>query len=161
MLQPKEWILKKNLSNKEYEAVRVGDVEYRIDRETEKAIRFEIVTDFGSIFCWCPKSQTVEVEEAEAINEQELADRIELLANQYKLDVKDFNNYSLLHDAAMTGDTSKLEEKANKMNGGLAYNQMLKEFAKANGIKGIRQRMATATLIAKIEQAGLEVPARA
>lgn len=49
-----------------------------------------------------------------------------------------------------------------EMNEGLAYNQMLKEFALNNGVKGIRKsNMRTATIIEKIKEAGLEVPARA
>lgn len=48
-----------------------------------------------------------------------------------------------------------------KANTGLVYNEMLVEFAKSHGIKGIRVGLKTATLISKIVSAGLEVPTRA
>lgn len=44
---------------------------------------------------------------------------------------------------------------------GLDYNIMLVNFAKSNGIKGIRTGLKTETLINKIRRAGLQVPARA
>lgn len=49
----------------------------------------------------------------------------------------------------------------NKMQNGLDYNQKLKDLAKANGLKNIRERMTTQTLINKLQAAGIEVPARA
>ena len=51
-------------------------------------------------------------------------------------------------------------EREAKMADGLAYNEALIEFAKANGVAGIRRRMKTSTIIEKIKAAGLEVPAR-
>lgn len=50
------------------------------------------------------------------------------------------------------------EEKAIKS--GIEYNSMLVEFAKSNGVKGVRKGFRTATLVEKIKAAGLEVPAR-
>ena len=50
------------------------------------------------------------------------------------------------------------EEKA--INSGIEYNAILVEFAKNNGVKGVRKGFRTATLIEKIKAAGLEVPAR-
>lgn len=61
----------------------------------------------------------------------------------------------------LTAEEIKAEREATaqKMQSGLAYNEALVEFCKANGIKvGARNR--TATLIEKIQNAGLEVPAR-
>lgn len=52
------------------------------------------------------------------------------------------------------------EKREAKMADGLAYNEMLVEFAKANGVEGVRRRMKTKTLIEKIVAAGLEVPSR-
>ena len=49
----------------------------------------------------------------------------------------------------------------NAMESGLEYNKTLVEYAKANGVKGVRTGLRTKTLIEKIQKAGLEVPARA
>jgi hypothetical protein len=59
-------------------------------------------------------------------------------------------------------DAEEEQEKFERaMRDGLKYNEKLVEFAKANGIKGIRTGLRTVTLIAKIEAAGFTVPARA
>ncbi len=50
------------------------------------------------------------------------------------------------------------EERQNRIASGLDYNKKLVEFAKANGIKGIRTGMKTLTLKQKISAAGLAVP---
>ena len=46
------------------------------------------------------------------------------------------------------------------MENGLKYNEILVTYAKNNGVKGVRIGMRTVTLIKKIEDAGLDVPAR-
>lgn len=63
--------------------------------------------------------------------------------------------------------TMTLEEKEMEMQSfeynferGLLYNEILLDFAKKNGVKGVRLGMRTVTLIKKIEEAGLTVPAR-
>lgn len=62
-------------------------------------------------------------------------------------------------------DFNKQKEVAEKwekaMNDGLDYNEKLVIYAKENGVKGVRVGLRTATLIDKIQKAGLEVPARA
>ena len=53
------------------------------------------------------------------------------------------------------------DEKVQKVfTSGLQYNEKLVAFAKENGLK-VRTGMKTVTLISKIREAGLEVPARA
>ncbi len=126
MLQVKNWILEKNLTNEEYSAVSMG-AEFTIERETEKAYYLCAHTDFGHIYFWAPKSQCYEVEEMDPF------------------------------------DQASLDNEFNRRwEAGLAYNQLLKDFANAHGIKGIgKRRLRTETLIEKIKNAGLEVPARA
>lgn len=53
------------------------------------------------------------------------------------------------------------EDRAARFQNGLNYNETLVRFAKENGLKGIRTGMKTVTLIKKISEAGLTVPARA
>lgn len=55
----------------------------------------------------------------------------------------------------------EIAAESQKKNAGLNYNESLVKFAKENGVKGVRTGMKTATLIQKITEAGLEVPARA
>lgn len=43
---------------------------------------------------------------------------------------------------------------------GLKYNELLVAFAKKHGVKGVRKGFRTQTIIEKIQEAGLEVPAR-
>lgn len=50
------WILRKNLTQSEYEAVNCDGSAPSIVKETEKAIDFKFNTDFGVIYMWCPKS---------------------------------------------------------------------------------------------------------
>lgn len=50
--------------------------------------------------------------------------------------------------------------KYQRMEAGLNYNEKLVAFAKENGIKGIRRGMKTQTLMRKITEAGLKIPAR-
>lgn len=54
------------------------------------------------------------------------------------------------------------EEQARQeaMDRGLEYNAELLKFAKANGVKGVRARMKTSTLLKKIAKAGLDAPAK-
>lgn len=51
-----EWILRKNLEQFEYQAIVSNFCGARVVRETEKAIDFDIDTDFGGIYIWVPKS---------------------------------------------------------------------------------------------------------
>lgn len=51
-----EWILRKNLDGYDYEAVTGHFNRTETVRETEKAIDFKIVTDFGDVYVWVPKS---------------------------------------------------------------------------------------------------------
>lgn len=53
------------------------------------------------------------------------------------------------------------EAYAKRCDDGLAYNKSLVDFAKANGIKGVRAGLKTATLLNKIALAGLTAPVRA
>ena len=57
-------------------------------------------------------------------------------------------------------DVIEEEEKVKNTMTSLEYNSKLNRFAKEKGIKGIRQRMTTSTLIMKIENAGFEIPKR-
>ena len=52
------------------------------------------------------------------------------------------------------------KELFQRMENGLKYNEILVTYAKNNGVKGVRTGMRTVTLIKKIEDAGLDVPAR-
>lgn len=53
------------------------------------------------------------------------------------------------------------QERADKaFEDGRKYNERLVSFCKENGVKGARIGLRTQTLIRKIEEAGLEVPAR-
>lgn len=120
----KNWFLEKNFTQNErfiIEAADMGGELFR-EKETEKAVLFKAVSDYGTLKFWCPKSCLTENE-----TEQE---------RQYRF------------------------EKAERFQSGLAYNETLVQYAKQAGIKGIRCGMKTATLIKKIAEAGLEVPAR-
>jgi len=50
------WVMQKNLTASEYEAINCDGASPVINKETEKAIDFEFDTDFGVIYMWCPKS---------------------------------------------------------------------------------------------------------
>lgn len=50
------WIMENNLTPSEYSALMCDGVEPKIVKETEKAVDFEFITDFGVIYMWCPKS---------------------------------------------------------------------------------------------------------
>lgn len=71
---------------------------------------------------------------------------------------------AILTDEQAQEESNKQLEKAKKQqavkNDHLLYNQYLVEFAKENGIKGVRAKMKTATLEAKIEEAGLKAMTR-
>lgn len=146
MLKPKDWILKNNLSDKEFEAIRVGDPTFKIERETEKAYRFQIETDFGTLYCWAPKSQCVEFDESEEDSEM---DEFEALDAAFK------GGY--LPNSEIDKYVEMCEARGIQLNG-IAYNHRLVKFAKEHGVKGVRKGMRTSTLIEKIEAAGLTVP---
>lgn len=58
-------------------------------------------------------------------------------------------------------DLKEAEEKAKKKYmSGLEYNEMLRKLAKEHGLKNIRQRMCTQTLIQKLKDAGIEIPSK-
>ena len=50
------WIMQKNLTTAEYQAISCDGAEPEMVKETEKAIDFKFNTDFGVIYLWCPKS---------------------------------------------------------------------------------------------------------
>ena len=50
------------------------------------------------------------------------------------------------------------QERQNNIKSGLEYNSKLVEFAKKNGVKGVRVGMKTLTLKQKISAAGLAIP---
>ena len=52
------------------------------------------------------------------------------------------------------------EELVKRFESGLKYNELLVSFAKKHGVKGVRKGFRTQTIIEKIQEAGLEVPAR-
>lgn len=53
------------------------------------------------------------------------------------------------------------EERAKKKYmSGLEYNEVLRKLAKEHGLKNIRQRMCTQTLIQKLKDAGIEIPSK-
>ena len=139
--QPKSWIINKNLTEYQLRAINFdSDTYWNIEKESEKAYLFTISTGCGHISLWCPKSQTVEVEiepDYEDMTDEEKAE----------------------YDRKFMESMKAYEAKLNK---GLEYNTKLKEYAIANGIKVyMKRRYSTNTLIAKIEEAGLAVPARA
>lgn len=51
-------------------------------------------------------------------------------------------------------------ERENRINAGLNYNELLVNFAKEHGIKGVRTGLKTKTLIQKIVAAGYKIPER-
>lgn len=51
-----EWILRKNLDGFDYDAVTGHFNRAETIKETAKAIDFKIVTDFGNVYVWVPKS---------------------------------------------------------------------------------------------------------
>ena len=67
MTRIKDWFLYKNFNNNEIYLIQLamsGDELLEI-RETEKAIRFAAVTDYGTFKFWCPKSCIMTTEEIE------------------------------------------------------------------------------------------------
>lgn len=54
----KDWFLNKNLTANERYVVEMAQVndELTVMKETEKAVQFQAVSDFGTIKFWCPKS---------------------------------------------------------------------------------------------------------
>lgn len=51
-----DWILSENFDEADNRAVRSFAYDAKIKRETEKAVLIQFITDFGSLFTWCPKS---------------------------------------------------------------------------------------------------------
>lgn len=70
----KAWFLNKNFTSNERIIIENADLggELIVVRETEKAVNFKAVSDYGTLFFWCPKScLTVnETEEERKINEE-------------------------------------------------------------------------------------------
>lgn len=52
------------------------------------------------------------------------------------------------------------EEYEKEFENGMTYHQRLVEFAKKNGVKGVRYNLNIDTLMNKIQNAGLEMPAK-
>lgn len=70
----KAWFLNKNFTSNERTIIENADMggELIVVRETEKAVNFKAVSDYGTLVFWCPKScLTVnETEEERKINEE-------------------------------------------------------------------------------------------
>ncbi len=58
-MEIKNWFISKNFNQQQRQAIENG-YELEILKETEKAYQMKIVTDFGNIFSWIPKSVIVE-----------------------------------------------------------------------------------------------------
>lgn len=81
--------------------------------------------------------------------------------------IKNDTKYGVISFWCPKSCTMTLEEKEAERNSieyrmerGFLYNEKLLDYAKKNGVKGVRSKMRTVTLIRKIEEAGLAVPAR-
>lgn len=157
MLSVKSWFINKNFTENQKSALATA-YDYKIEKETEKAYFLNAETDYGCIKFWCPKSCTVE------INEAEEARPIEEVMAEFNLTKEDMENFALFSKVSdyASGRITKaeLEEAIAKKDAGLKYNARLVEFCKMAGIKITNRRYTTATLIEKIQNAGLEVPAR-
>lgn len=157
MLSVKSWFINKNFTENQKSALATA-YDYKIEKETEKAYFLNAETDYGCIKFWCPKSCAVEINEADEARPVE-----EVMAefNLTKEDMENFALFSKVSDYASGRITkSELEEAIAKKDAGLKYNARLVEFCKMAGIKITNRRYTTATLIEKIQNAGLEVPAR-
>lgn len=64
ILVVKKWIVRKNLSLNEVFAVEEIGCEGVVVRETEKAVNLKFKTNYGNIYMWCPKSQTMTLKES-------------------------------------------------------------------------------------------------
>lgn len=157
MLSVKSWFINKNFTENQKSALATA-YDYKIEKETEKAYFLNANTDYGCIKFWCPKSCTVEINEAEEKRP------IEEVMAEFNLTKEDMENFALFSKASdyASGRITKaeLEEAIAKKDAGLKYNARLVEFCKMAGIKITNRRYTTATLIEKIQNAGLEVPAR-
>ena len=157
MLSVKSWFINKNFTENQKSALATA-YDYKIEKETEKAYFLSADTDYGCIKFWCPKSCTVE------INEAEEARPIEEVMEEFSLTKEDMENFALFRKVSdyASGRITKaeLEEAIAKKNEGLKYNARLVEFCKMAGIKITNRKYTTATLIEKIQNAGLEAPAR-
>ena len=157
MLSVKSWFINKNFTENQKSALATA-YDYKIEKETEKAYFLNAETDYGCIKFWCPKSCTVE------INEAEEARPVEEVMAEFSLTKEDMENFALFSKvsdyAAGRITKAELEEAIAKKNEGMKYNARLVEFCKMAGIKITNRRYTTATLIEKIQNAGLEVPAR-
>lgn len=157
MLEVKSWFINKNFTENQKSALATC-CGYKIEKETEKAYFLNADTEYGCIKFWCPKSCTVE------INEAEEARPVEEVMAEFNLTKEDMENFALFRKVSdyASGRITKaeLEEAIAKKDAGLKYNARLVEFCKMAGIKITNRRYTTATLIEKIQNAGLEVPAR-
>lgn len=157
MLSVKSWFINKNFTENQKSALATA-YDYKIEKETEKAYFLNANTDYGCIKFWCPKSCTVEINEAEEKRP------IEEVMAEFSLTKEDMENFALFSKASdyASGRITKaeLEEAIAKKDEGLKYNARLVEFCKMAGIKITNRRYTTAALIEKIQNAGLEVPAR-
>lgn len=158
MLSVKSWFINKNFTENQKSALATA-YGYKIEKETEKAYFLNADTDYGCIKFWCPKSCTVEISD-----DEEDARPIEEVMAEFNLTKEDMGNFNFFRKVSdyASGRITKaeLEEAISKKDEGLKYNARLVEFCKVAGIKITNRRYATATLIEKIQNAGLEVPAR-
>ena len=158
MLSVKSWFINKNFTENQKAALDTV-YDYKIEKETEKAYFLNAETDYGCIKFWCPKSCTVEISD-----DEEEARPIEEVMTEFSLTKEDMENFALFSKVSnyASGRITKaeMEEAIAKKDAGLKYNVRLVEFCKMAGIKITNRKYTTATLIEKIQNAGLEVPAR-
>ena len=119
-LQVKQWFINKNFTQDERYVASVSDL--GINKETEKAVLINFVSDFGSFAKWIPKSCLMTAEDF----------RIEKEKQDYR------------YERFVEGEKK--------------YNELVK-FAKENKVKGVRVGFRKETIINKIKDAGLEIPA--
>lgn len=62
----KEWFLEKNFNSNERYVIELAEMndELLVIQETEKAVQFKAISDFGELKFWCPKSCIYTEEEA-------------------------------------------------------------------------------------------------
>ena len=170
MLQPKSWIIQKNLSAEKKHALTTTLDSWKIERETEKAYLFSIATDFGKITMWCPKSQTTEEEEYLPTPEEYygIFSEEEIEADKKRLEeeermMKEANVSKELEISAYLWleKHGNLDEWKKNIDKGLDYNMQLRELLNANGVKvSMKRKLTTAYLIKKLNENGIEVPAK-
>lgn len=136
--------------------------------ETEKAVKLYIAGDCYALDkylprkeVWVPKSQLspngipgIWITGAKA--EDAYGDRIARNSEIWWMDAKG-EEFEAEGTEKEHAEAKARREAASQ---GLDYNLALVDFAKANGVKGIRKGLKTKTLESKIRAAGLEIPSR-